>query len=176
MKLKIVLILLGSLLVLSSLVGGCSAQSSQQGFAIYLTRDNIPPSQMLALSHVDLADTPLISIDDIVWYFPGSHEIELMPEAYQRINALQIPTTGISFVVCVDKQPVYWGALWTPVSSQSFDGIVITIPPFNVSEHPENLIKISLGYPASSFFQGVDPRSNPVIVNSLEQAGKMVSA
>jgi hypothetical protein len=170
----LVLMILG---VLAPLVfSGCASQPTSEGFAIYLTKDDVPVAQMAALSHVDLAAAPVISVDDIVWYLPGTHEIELTPEAYQRINALQIPTSGISFVVCVDKEPIYWGAFWTPISSQSFDGIVINIPPFNVSTQPENLIKISLGYPAPSFFQGVDPRSNPVIYNSLEQAGKMVSA
>ncbi len=176
MKQTIILVLSASLLFLTLVFGGCAAQPASEGFAIYLTKDNIPVSQMEALSHIDLADEPLISIDDIVWYFPGTHEIELTAEAYQRVMQLEVPVQGKSFVVCIDKAPIYWGAFWTPVSSQSFDGIVINIPPFNVSEHPQNLIKISLGYPASSFFRGVDPRSNPIIYEALENAGKLVSA
>jgi hypothetical protein len=46
-----------------------------EGFAIYLTRDDIPPSQMEALSHVELADQSIIGTNDIISYnltFPKS--------------------------------------------------------------------------------------------------------
>lgn len=140
------------------------------GFAIYLTRDDIPVSQMEVLSHVEIADEPVISIDDIISYDWETHEIELTPGAYERVIGLQVPTSGKSFVVCIDKAPVYWGAFWTPVSSQSFDGVTIWIPSFNVKE---NTIKLELGYPSSGFFTGEDPRASPDIMQSLEQAGKL---
>lgn len=151
----------------------CSSPETAQppeGFAIYLTRNDIPVSQMEALSHVDLADEPLISISDIISYNIETHEIELTPEAYERVMGLQVPTSGKSFMVCVDKQPIYWGAFWTPVSSQYFTGVTIWIPLFS---QQENTIKLELGYPSASFFQGDDPRSNCDIMKSLEQAGKL---
>jgi hypothetical protein len=143
---------------------------NSEGFAIYLTRDDIPVSQMEKLSYVSIADEPVISIDDIISYTVRNHEIKLTPEAYERVMALQVPTSGKSFVVCVDRSPVYWGAFWTPLSSQSFDGVTIWVPSFNVRK---NTIKLELGYPSSGFFTGEDPRANPDIMQSLEQAGKL---
>ena len=51
------LIIFCILIVLS----GCSAPL-HEGFAIYLTKGDIPPAQMEALSHVDLMERPVITI------------------------------------------------------------------------------------------------------------------
>lgn len=170
MKLKIFLILLGSLIVLSSLVGGCSSQTSQEGFAIYLLKDNIPVSQMDAQSHYNLADTPLISIDDIVSYDGNLHRIELTPEAFERINQLDVPVAGLPFIVCVDKQMIYWGAFWTPISSISFSGVTILLDKI---AGMQNIIYLSLGYPDPFYFKGSEPRSNQQIMDALQKAGKL---
>jgi len=150
---------------------GCNAPNpEEEGFAIYLTRDNIPPSQMEALSHIEIADEPIISSDDIISYDKNTHEIVITAEAFQRIEQLEVPTSGKSFVVCVDKGPIYWGAFWTPVSSQSFNGITIWVPSFH---QQQNIIRIELGYPSESFYSGEDPRSNTAILKSLEKTGKL---
>jgi hypothetical protein len=171
---KIFLAALVAVCLLAPLVfyscGSQQESATSEGFAIYLTRDDIPVSQMEKLSHVVIADEPVVSIDDIISYTRQDHEIELTPGAYERVMSLQVPTSGRSFVVCVDKSPVYWGAFWTPLSSQSFDGVTIWVPPFNIKE---NTIKIELGYPSSGFFTGEDPRANPDVMQSLEQAGKL---
>ena len=125
---------------------------------------------MAALSHVDIAATPVFSLKDIVAYHWDSQSIELTADAYERVMRLEVPTSGRSFVVCVDKTPVYWGAFWTPISSQSFDGITIWV---NLSADKSNTIQLAPGYPSGSFFKGEDPRSNPVIKASLEKAGKL---
>jgi len=173
MRNKPVLLLIASLLLVTLFLG-CNSQADGEGFAIYLTRDNVPPSQMEALSHVDLADQPLISLDDIVSYNWTTHEIELTAAAYQRLEEIRFPTNGTSFLVCVDGQPVYWGAFWPYYSSLSFDGVIIGAAPFlHTTEDAQNTIQITLGYPVLSVFQGVDPRLNPIIFESLEQAGKL---
>jgi hypothetical protein len=175
MKNRLAFVIVASLLLVPLFLG-CSSTAGGEGFAIYLTRDNIPPSQMEALSHVDLADQPVISINDIVEYNWATHEIELTPDAYQRLDAMHFPTNGTSFLVCVDHYPVYWGAFWSSYSSQSFNGVtIITSPFFHESEGAPNTIQISLGYPSPSFHQGVDPRSNQQIMDSLVKTGKLVS-
>ena len=153
----------------SFFTGGCAADESE-GFAIYLTRDNIPPSQMEALSHVEIADQPIISDSDIIYYNSQTHELKLTSAAFQRVSELEVPTNGKSFVVCVDKGPVYWGAFWVAHSSQSFGGV--TICKLLGDEIPE-IIAIELGYPSSSFYEGDDPRDNEDILESLEQSGKL---
>jgi len=171
MKKRAVTASIAIILLVPFVFGGCSSQNpSGEGFAIYLTKDDIPVSQMEALSHVEIADEPVISTKDIMAYTEDTHEIKITNDAYERIQALQVTTQGKSFLVCVDKGPIYWGAFWTPVSSQSFDGVTIWIPSFN---EQENTITLELGYPSTSFYQGEDPRSNPVIMESLEEAGKL---
>jgi hypothetical protein len=166
-KYKLITATIVLLLSVPFIFSGCAAE--QEGFAIYFTKDDIPVSQMEKLSHVNIADEPVISIDDIISYDSETHEIELTPGAYERVMSMQVPTSGTSFVVCVNKSPVYWGAFWTLVSSQSFDGVTICVPSFGM---PENTIKIELGYPLG-VFSGEDPRASPDIMQSLEQAGKL---
>ncbi len=149
--------------------GGCRAPEAE-GFAVYLTARDVPPSQMEALSHVDIPDKSVIAISDIVTYDAGTHEISLTAAAFERISNLEVPVSGKSFVVCVDRRPIYWGAFWTPISSLSFDGVVIVKP---LGSGGSKVIKIELGYPGQSFYHGEDPRLNEDVMESLERAGKL---
>jgi hypothetical protein len=152
-------------------VGGCTS-SAGEGFAVYLTRENIPPSKMEALSHIDLADIPVIALNDIITYNSQTHEMKLTAEAFDKVTKLNVPVQGMSFVVCVDKQPVYWGAFWTPVSSIAFNGVTIWKP---LGSRNPQIISLELGYPSSSFYGGQDPRNSPPILKSLEKSGKLIS-
>jgi hypothetical protein len=160
-------ILVGAILILSS----CTTPKGE-GFAIYLTKEDIPPNQMEALSHVEIADQPIIAMEDIITYDAQTHELELTETAFERLSQMEVPVTGKSFLVCLDKGPIYWGAFWTPISSLSFDGVTIWKPLMN--QEPQ-VIKLELGYPASSFYSGEDPRNNAEIMKSLEEAGKLIS-
>jgi hypothetical protein len=139
-----------------------------EGFAIYLTKQGVPPAQMEALSHVNLTDQPLISIKDVITYNAQTHEIKLTDEAFERISQLDVSTSGKSFIVCVDKAPIYWGAFWVPWSCTLFDGITIWKP---LSLEEPHVIRLEL----SELYIGEDPRSNPVVIESLEQAGKLIN-
>jgi hypothetical protein len=143
-----------------------------EGFAIYLTKEDIPPDKMEILSHVDIADQPIISIQDIITYNAQTHEIKLTDEAFERISNLEVPVRGKSFLVCVDGAPIYWGAFWTPISSMSFDGVTIWKP---LGNQESKLITLELGYPTSSFYEGEDPRNNASVLHSLEQSGKLIN-
>jgi len=155
-----------------NLLGSGSVEQAE-GVAIYLTRDDVPPSKMEALSHVDIAAEPVVSMQDIVSYDAQTHEIKLSDEGLEKIRTLDVPVSGKSFVVCVNKAAVYWGAFWVDVSSLSFNGITI-MKPFGSQQ--ETSIKIGLGYPSPSFYEGSDPRNNQEILQSLEQAGKLINA
>ena len=147
------------------------ASPKETGFAIFLTRDDVPPDKMEALSHVELAEHPLISCNDIITYNAQTHELKLTKTAFERVVELEVPVRGKSFLVCVDGAPVYWGAFWTAVSSISFDGVTIW-KPYNSQEPP--ILTLEIGYPSSSFYTGSDPRNYPAIIESLEQSGKLV--
>jgi len=165
-RIKLALVLVGAGLLL----GGCT-NTQGEGFAIYLTRENIPPAEMEKLSHVDIADRPVVSIEDIITYNAQTHEIKLTDAAFERISQLEVPTSGRSFLACIDKAPIYWGAFWTPLSSLSFDGVTIWQP---LTPQETTVITLELGYPSSSFYSGEDPRNNAEIIKSLEQSGKLI--
>lgn len=170
MKTEFLTALIVFTLLMPFLFSGCSDNPEGEGFAIYLTRDDIPVSQMEALSHVEIADEPVLSLDDIVSYDWDTHEIELTPDAFDRLDAMRLPTNGVPFLVCVDKAPVYWGAFWPPYSSQSFDGVTIMVLSF---AGKENTVQIALGYPSGSLYQGIDPRGDDNVKTALEAAGKL---
>ena len=136
--------------------------------AIYLTDPEVRPEQLPILSHLDLAGEPILAEDDIISYTWDTHEITLTAAAVERLLALQVPTSGKSFAVCVDGAPVYAGAFWAAYSSQSFAGVIID-PILVTVERP--VIRIELGYPGPGFFRGEDPRSDVRIKQALEQAG-----
>ena len=135
-------------------------------FAIYFLDKSILPYEMPALSHVNLPESPTISITDIISYSMMTHEIELVPEAYERIQNMEVARV---FVVAVARKPVYWGIFWSPAMSSSLDSVVILKP----LSSDRQVIQIQLGYPSQIAFTGDDPRSSPVIMKSLERTGKL---
>jgi hypothetical protein len=163
-------VLMAAFIGLLLISGGCNAAKGQ-GFAIYLTRDSVPPSQMQTLNYVNLAEQPFLTTKDIVHYYSQTYALELTDSAFERVSNLEVPTPGKSFVATVNGKPVYWGAFWTPISSQSFDGVTIMKP--LIFTEP-GFINFELGYPAPSFYSGGDPRNNTEILNSLEQDGKLI--
>ena len=166
-------VLLVAHIVLSVLLfSGSCASSSKEGFAIYLTRDDVPPARMEMLSHVDLENRPIIGAGDIITYDASTHEIKLTDSAYERISKLKVPVGGKSFLVCVDKAPIYWGSFWVGFSSLSFDGVTIW-KPFDVQG--SKVIALTLGYPSEDFYSGQDPRDNPAVMESLEKTGKLIN-
>ncbi len=142
-------------------------------FAIYLVNLETSAVQVsgIELKDLELETTPILSAGDIVAYSWESHQIELTISAYERMLAFSdtVSTSGRPFVVCVGSQRVYAGAFWMPFSSQSFDGVAIVLIPSD-----ERTIRIQLGYPGSpDLFMWLDPRSDPRILRSLGEAGKL---
>jgi hypothetical protein len=160
------------ILLVVTVYSGYTAVTNGEGFAIYLTRDDVPPAKMEALSHVVLSDQPIVSVEDIIAYNAQTHEMKLTPGAFSSISKLDVPVTGKSFMVCINEEPIYCGAFWTPISSTSFDGVTIW-KPFNSQE--QSIIVLELGYPSSSFYAGEDPRNNTRVLESLEKAGKLIT-
>ena len=147
-------------------LGSCSSPN-HEGFAIYLTKGDVSPAQMPVLSHVDIAEQPIVAMKDIIKYNSETHEITLTIDAFDRILNLEVPVRGKSFVVCVDRKVIYWGAFWTPISSIAFDGVTIWKP---LSSQEPKIINLELGYPSSSFYGGEDPRNNPEVISNLKTA------
>jgi hypothetical protein len=127
---------------------------------------------MPVLNQVELETLPVISEKDIVSYNAQTHELTLTAASFERISRLEVPVRGRSFVVCVNREPIYWGAFWTPISSMSFDGVTIWKPLATTSPY---VITLELGYPGPAFYSGEDPRNNQEVINSLAQAGKLLT-
>ena len=149
------------------------ALNDRKEFAIFLLKNEMTggEAQKARLDALALGEG-IISTQDIVSYSRASHEIDLTPEAYARVQALfklPVQVTGIPFVVCVGNERIYAGAFWTPLSSLSFDGPFI-LQPFARDQHT---VRIDLGYPGAAAFTSQDPRSDPRIFQSLERAGKL---
>ena len=161
------------LLTVALACGGCAAPKTGE-FAIYLLAEDLPPAEwsQAGLNSLALQEQPLIATADIVAYARDTHEIELTAAAYARVQGrytLPVDTDGMAFVVRVGDDRIYAGAFWTPLSSLSFEGVVIMQP----WEEDRRVIHIGLGYPTPQAFRGVDPRADPRIMQALEQAGKL---
>ncbi len=121
------------------------------------------------LEDLPLAMNPLIKTENIDNFLWEGQAINLTEEAYKNLLTIfsnNIPLTGLPFVVLSYGERLYAGAFWTPISSVSFDGVVI-VQPVDPAGMP---LLISLGYPSEDFFKGEDPRFNPRLLQALENA------
>jgi hypothetical protein len=143
-------------------------------FSIYLVKQENASDMILEanLDQLEFEETPILSLSDIIAYTWETHEMELTPSAYGRIAQLQasiVRSAGWPFVICVGSERVYGGAFWASYSSAVFGGIVIDVSPAG-EDQP---VRIQLGYPSAEWFTGEDLRSDPRILRSLEEAGKL---
>jgi hypothetical protein len=142
--------------------------SEPSEFSIYLLAQHVAAHQVSPLDVLDLEQEPILSINDIIVYYWETHTIELTASAYERMAELEVPVDGTIFVVCLGRETIYAGAFWPMYSSLIFDGVVIKLPLTD-----DHTMQITLGYPSPSFFTGEDPRSDPMILQSLERVGKL---
>jgi len=154
-------------------ISGCQP-GKDDDFAIYLLAQDIPAAKLsqIDIDRLILENKPIISGDDIISYEKTDHMMELTRAAYSRVQQvfpMSVTVNGLPFVVCVGKERIYTGAFWTPISSISYDGVVIMQP----VAAKGTTIQITLGYPAPDFFTGYDPRADGRIMRALEQDGKL---
>ncbi|MFP4343748.1 MAG: hypothetical protein ACLFU8_03545 [Anaerolineales bacterium] len=150
------------------------APKSEDGtgeLAIYLTTEEVAPADLLGevdLAALPHAPYPLITQDDILAYDVTSHTFTLRPEVAADLSLAEIPVSGLPFVLYVGEEPIYAGAFWTPLSSLSFDGVVIEpwLP------GGENAFHVTLGYPGPDFFEGEDPRADPRLLAAISELEK----
>jgi len=143
------------------------------GVALYLATIDVMTEHLsdLDIRNIRIESAPFLSMNDILAYSKNSYELTLTGEACQKVQQLNVPMNGRPFIVYVGDEPIYSGAFWVSISSQSFDGMVIDTMS-GCSDH--STIRIQLGYPEGlSFFKGEDTRSDPRIMQALERAGKL---
>ena len=160
----------------TTLTAKIDAKSNTEGFAIYLTKDNIPADKMPALNQIQIADTPLIAMSDIISYDDLTHQLTLTADISLGITTSYVPTSGLAFAACVNRQPIYWGVIWPGYSSAiAPSSCVIANYPLlqtfhmgagqNSQQGPDIL---ELAYAGNN-----DLRDDPAIIASLQQAGKI---
>lgn len=152
---------------------------SENKFAIFLPDKEVSLKKVynmdINIDKIKLGKIPIIDDFDINVYSLKDHTLELKQDAYEKIINLKI---GTLFVVCVGKQRVYWGIIWSSIRSVSFEGIVILQPSelrlVSSSWRPEKfIIKIELGYPTEEYFEGIDLRGDKRIIEALKRTGKL---
>ena len=125
-------------------------------------------SQDLATLRDPRLGAVLVADDEIIGYVPASHCLRVTAAARQRVMGQQVPVAGTPFALCVDGGPVLVGALWTPISSLSFDGVVIM-----VLNGEQGQLCLQGGYPGSFVTQGEDPRDSAKLLQAFRQAGRL---
>ena len=164
-------------LILGMGLVACTGQPAEirgEAFELYLAADDQAHGWDVVdapLEDLELAESPLLITADLVSYDRDTHTIELTDEGFQKVTDLLdagFQVAGIPFVVVSGGERIYAGAFWTPLSSQSFDGVVIMDPAF---QSDENTIQITLGYPGRGFFIGADPREDSRLLDALDAVG-----
>ena len=153
-----------------------AAKSNAEGFAIYLTKDNTPADKMPTLNQIQIADTPLIAMSDIISYDDLTYRLMISGDVSQRIINYGVPTGGLAFAACVNRQPIYWGVLWSAASSaMAPSSCVIANFPLIQTFHMGTSQNSQQG-PAIlelAYAGNHDPRNSPAIIAALQQAGKI---
>ena len=180
----VILTTLGTLLMSTGCVtknskttaAGTTTTAQTEGFAIYLTKDNLTADKMPPLNQIQIADTPLIAMSDIISYDDLTYRLTLTADISLGVTTADVPTSGLAFAACVNRQPIYWGVIWPGYSS--------AIPPAScvIANYPliqtfhmgtgknsqQGPYILELAYAGNS-----DPRNSPAIIAALQQAGKI---
>ncbi|MBA7571830.1 hypothetical protein ES708_13599 [subsurface metagenome] len=153
----------------------CSKEDDQykiyDGFNIYLLKDENVTAYKTSeqeISNLELQIRPWVSSDDIEYYDYSTHILYLNHELLISDNAASdISVYGKPFVVIVNGERQYLGAIWPGFSSSMFFGPVINVAP---RVYPDDIIHISLEQ--YSFQQSQDLRENDEIRYALINTSK----
>lgn len=113
-----------------------------------------------------IADTVLISYDEILSYNAKTYTFTVTEEARKRLEFFR------PFAVTVDSVIIYTGYFWTSLSSRSVDWVVIDLISMTGNE---NELKVQLGYPGQ--WDGLaipDKRNDPRILEVFREDGKLI--
>jgi len=168
------------LLLVPIILGACQTPVDEEPaplegepFAIYLLGDSqitSPELKNYELDKLPLNVMPILTTKDLVSYDWERHGMNLTENAYLKMMSLfmsGLPSNGVPFVLVAYEQPVYAGAFWSPLSTLSFDGVIV----FQPVDPAAQTLYFELGYPRRDDFTGEDPRSHPRLHQALQDAG-----
>lgn len=172
---KIITFLLVGLMIVKPVI----AVTDEGRFSIFLLKKEISSEKIydleIDLKELKIRRVPFLDDRDLISYSLKTHTMRLAPEKWKKFMKLEV---GTLFVVCVGRNPIYWGVIWTSGSSVSFPGIVIDrikeLMALSSSQPIDCWFRIECGYPTEKFFMGNDLRNDERIVNALRRSGKLV--
>lgn len=149
-------------------------QQKPKEFALYLLPE--PASHAQKIRAFDIrelkkpAGAALIAASEIDHYQKDRHEMGIYYTASSRLNKEALHLHGKPFAIFVGDEPIYAGAFWSQVSSQSYDGVYID--PTDL-KGDFAVLKLRFGYPTNKFTTGTDPRADSRIFSSFEATGRL---
>lgn len=156
--------------LLLTVVGIFSAHASNftNSFGIYLVTGNATGD----LSHIEVAETPVISDADIISYTYPNHLMILRDGVRERIG--RPDSSGITFVVEANGERIYLGAFMSEFSSiPRFVPCIVVDEGMMNTNLPPNALRISRGYPGPRSLSDADPRRDERIKNALAALHKL---
>jgi hypothetical protein len=134
-------------------------------FALYLLADTSITISFLPDIPLDLfvlAESPLISVSDIVMYEWSTHTVHLTESAEKRMADLSAPgrLKPYPFIVFASGERIYMGTIW-PVYSSS------------MSQFPCIVLPSLTPYVIEKGWGPTDPRSDQRVYRSLKKSGKL---
>jgi hypothetical protein len=138
---------------------------TEELFALYLLADTSITISFLPDIPLDLfvlAESPLISVSDIVMYEWSTHTIHLTESAEKRMADLSAPgrLKPYPFIVFASGERIYMGTIWPAYSSRMSQFPCIVLPSLT-----PYVIEKGWGPP--------DPRSDQRVYRSLKKSGKL---
>lgn len=167
-------ILLVSLFLLSCSEDIVNNKISDEGFNIYLLKDTtITTNQIMSVNLDDLtiADQPILSYKDIVYYNWSNHSFEIKLSKANEIKSFcsnHISVRGIPFVVTVDRERIYLGSFWASYSS------LAPVFPHLEATYLQNETPTVLTIEKSWDNNEQDVREDQRIYNSLKKYGLLI--
>ena len=161
---------------------GCTKQPPKESNANQAARmrdfkmgryvNQLPPAAISAVEGFALLDKQgkaILTDADIVAYDWDTHTIALRPGLREQL--LSELSGQWSFTAVTDGVVWYDGNFKSSMSSISANSIVINLYKSEVLANEE--VQVTLGYPSSDWFNGVDKRSDLHARSTLERLGKL---
>lgn len=112
----------------------------------------------------------IVNYDDIVGYDSTNHIFQLSREAGDRIREAKYPSTPTPFAIAVDGEIIYI-ANFIPGYSSLSCWECISVEPYSY----DNKFRVQMGYPATFYFTGEDPRNHQKLVTKFKEDQKLIS-
>jgi len=168
--------------MLTIIVFGCACQTNktplepvvENDFAMYLLADttlNGVQASETSLGNLELADEPIITLNDIKYYNWQEHSFSLKESAIANLGeifATRQSVFGIPFVVVAQNSRRYMGAFWFAYSSYAPDFPHVEAIELLVKNSDPTEFHIGKGYTVA-----VDRRNDELVYQALKNAGKL---